>query len=155
MGALGGDIKSVVELGITTFKETKGSILRLPKITPPEPPQPSAELGPWIDGDIEFIYETPTLLEQVDLTDQSDENIRTEMFLKDHPKIANGNSGQLNLKMTWKSVSFTTLFLKLGIKLGISHKIGNLSLESGAFALAWELRRKLIDIFSQCLASST
>ena len=46
MGTLGGDIASVVQLGITTFKETKGSILRLPKITPPEPPQPSADLGP-------------------------------------------------------------------------------------------------------------
>lgn len=87
MGALGGDIASVVQLGITTFKETKGSILRLPKITPPEPPQPSAELGPWIDGDIEFIYETPQLMERIELTDQSDEQVLTEMDIKDHPHL--------------------------------------------------------------------
>ncbi len=87
MGALGGDIASVVQLGITTFKETKGSILRLPKITPPEPPQPSAELGPWIDGDIEFIYETPQLMERIELADQSDEQVITEMDIKDHPNL--------------------------------------------------------------------
>ena len=105
MGALGGDIKSVVELGLTTFKETKGSILRLPKITPPEPPQPSVELGPWIDGDIEFIYETPTLLEHVDLTDQADENIRTEMFLKDHPKIGKEFESWLAQWQQWAAKS--------------------------------------------------
>ena len=87
MGTLGGDIASVVQLGITTFKETKGSILRLPKITPPEPPQPSADLGPWIDGDIEFIYETPQLMERIELTDQSDEQVLTEMDIKDHPNL--------------------------------------------------------------------
>jgi very-short-patch-repair endonuclease len=87
MGTLGGDIASVVQLGITTFKETKGSILRLPKITPPEPPQPSADLGPWIDGDIEFIFETPKLMQRIELTDQSDEQVLTEMDLKDHPNV--------------------------------------------------------------------
>jgi hypothetical protein len=55
LNSLAGDIQSTITLGITTFKETKGSILRLPKITTPEPPQPSDDLGPWITGDIDFV----------------------------------------------------------------------------------------------------
>ena len=88
MGALSGDITSLVQLGITTFNETKGSILRLPKITPPEPPQPSAALGPWIDGDLEYVYESPKLMEHISLADQEDENEISELSLEEHPSIS-------------------------------------------------------------------
>lgn len=112
MGALGGDIASVVQLGITTFKETKGSILRLPKITPPEPPQPSSELGPWIDGDIEFIFETPKLMESIELADQSDEQVLTEMYLKDHPNLVKQYNSWLEDWQQWAAKSKDDLELR-------------------------------------------
>ena len=86
LNSLAGDIQSTITLGITTFKETKGSILRLPKITTPEPPQPSDALGPWITGDIDFIYEKPTLLDEVE-QESEDGSVVTLMKLKDFPEI--------------------------------------------------------------------
>jgi len=88
LNSLAGDIQSTITLGITTFKETKGSILRLPKITTPEPPQPSDELGPWITGDIDFIYEKPSLLDEVE-QESEDGSVVTLMKLKDFPEIQN------------------------------------------------------------------
>jgi hypothetical protein len=88
LNSLAGDIQSTITLGITTFKETKGSILRLPKITTPEPPQPSDSLGPWITGDIDFIYEKPTLLDEVE-QESEDGSVVTLMKLKNFPDIQN------------------------------------------------------------------
>ena len=88
LNSLAGDIQSTITLGITTFKETKGSILRLPKITTPEPPQPSDDLGPWITGDIDFIYEKPSLLDEVEY-ESEDGTVVTSMKLKDFPNIKN------------------------------------------------------------------
>jgi hypothetical protein len=88
LNSLAGDIQSTITLGITTFKETKGSILRLPKITTPEPPQPSDDLGPWITGDIDFIYEKPSLLDEVEY-ESEDGTVVTSMKLRDFPNIKN------------------------------------------------------------------
>lgn len=101
IGALSGDVASVMQLGVTTFKETKGSILRIPKITPPEPPQPSAQLGPWIDGDIDFIYETPHLMDRIEYADQPDEQAITEMDIKDHPNLVDEFEAWLDKWQQW------------------------------------------------------
>jgi hypothetical protein len=60
----------------------------LPKITTPEPPQPSDDLGPWITGDIDFIYEKPSLLDEVEY-ESEDGTVVTSMKLKDFPNIKN------------------------------------------------------------------
>lgn len=86
LNSLAGDIQSTITLGITTFKETKGSILRLPKITTPEPPQPSDELGPWITGDIDFVHEKPSLVEEIEL-ESDDESILSTRKLSDFPHL--------------------------------------------------------------------
>ncbi len=105
IGAMSGDISSVIQLGITTFHETKGSILRLPKITPPEPPEPSAQLGPWIDGDLELIYETPRLHDRIELSNEDDENVLTEMQLADYPAISKEFKDWLGKWEQWASNS--------------------------------------------------
>ena len=66
LNALSGDINATIQLGISTFKETKNSILRLPKVTTPEPPQPSDALGPWIEGDLDDVHNKPLLAEFLD-----------------------------------------------------------------------------------------
>jgi hypothetical protein len=86
LNSLSGDIHSTITLGITTFKETKDSILRLPKITTPEPPHPSHELGPWIAGDLDFIYEKPSLLDEIEI-ESEDGSVVTSSKLKDFPGI--------------------------------------------------------------------
>jgi len=87
LNALAGDITSTIQLGITTFKETKGSILRLPKVTTPEPPQPSDSLGPWIDGDLDDVYNKPALAEVLDVSDSSDDQVTSYKKISDNPGI--------------------------------------------------------------------
>lgn len=87
LNTLAGDLNSTIQLGITTFKETKGSLLRLPKVTTPEPPQPSENLGPWIDGDLDDVFETPKLFEILEISESSDEQVTSVLILEDHPSI--------------------------------------------------------------------
>ena len=101
LNALAGDLTSTIQLGITTFKETKGSILRLPKVTTPEPPQPSDKLGPWIDGDLDDVFETPKLFEILEISDSSDEQITSSLRLEDHPAIQREFSNWLKDWLAW------------------------------------------------------
>ncbi len=104
LNSLAGDLQSTITLGITTFKETKGSILRLPKITTPEPPQPSDELGPWITGDIDFIYEKPSLVEEIEL-ESDDESILNTRKLSDFPHLRSEFSKWMTAWEAWAAKS--------------------------------------------------
>lgn len=102
--SLSGDIQSTITLGITTFKETKGSILRLPKITTPEPPQPSDELGPWIAGDIDFIYEKPSLLDEIE-SESEDGSVTSTRQLRNSPDIKEEFAKWINSWEVWAEKS--------------------------------------------------
>lgn len=88
MDALSGDIGSAIQLGITTFKETKGSILRIPKVTTPDPPEPSELLGPWIENDISDVWENPILSEYVEFVGEN-EDVPVTLSLSAHPEVLN------------------------------------------------------------------
>lgn len=101
LNALQGDVTSVVQLGITTFKETKNSILRIPKIVTPEPPQLSEVLGPWVEGDLEDAFNSPELLDAIDLSSPEDEQVVTTAYIKDHPNIVREFDAWLGKWTVW------------------------------------------------------
>ena len=94
LNALQGDVGAVVQLGITTFKETKDSILRIPKITTPEPPQPSEILGPWIDGDIDDAFSKPDLFGSIEVSSSGD-------YLESHQETLENNSSIIKEFSQW------------------------------------------------------
>jgi hypothetical protein len=69
LGTLNGDLDSAFSLAATSYKEMQGSVLRLPKIVTPDAPQPSDELGAWLDADVDFLFETPRLMDQIEVED--------------------------------------------------------------------------------------
>lgn len=99
LDALSGDITSAIQLGITTFKETKNSILRIPKVVLPEPPQPSEDLGPWIEGDFDDAWANITLRDLAEITINADDESVSIEELKSHPEI---EMDFQNWKFRWK-----------------------------------------------------
>jgi len=91
VSSLQGDVLSAVQLGVTTFKEMKGAILRFPRVTISEPPQPSERLGAWIDGDIEDALVQPELLEFIDEIYEDGQEIPSGegLSLDDFPDVQN------------------------------------------------------------------
>jgi len=87
LDALSGDITSAIQLGITTFKETKNSILRIPKVVLPDPPQPSEDLGPWIEGDFDDAWANISLRDFAEITINADDETVSIEELKSHPGI--------------------------------------------------------------------
>ena len=87
--SLQGDVAAAVQLGVTTFKEMKGAILRFPRIVIAEPPQPSAKLGPWLDGDFEDASTRPELLEYIEEIneDGKSERSKEDAFVNDFPEV--------------------------------------------------------------------
>ena len=99
LNALQGDVTSAIQLGLTTFKETKNSILRIPKVTTPEAPRPAENLGPWIEGDLEDAFNEPTLLLEVEMTSVEEDQMVTIKKLQDYPEIKNDFQTWIT---TWK-----------------------------------------------------
>ena len=89
ISSLQGDVAAAVQLGVTTFKEMKGAILRFPRIVVADPPQPSEKIGPWIEGDFEDASTRPNLLEYIgEINEEGDSARSTEdLFIKDFPEI--------------------------------------------------------------------
>jgi len=92
VGAASGDMVSALKLATTTIKEAQNSILRVPKVLIPEPPQPSENLGPWISGEIEDPTEQLHLytfdeMENQDLSDPDASSIDLSQTKVDYKQL--------------------------------------------------------------------
>lgn len=87
--SLQGDVVSAVQLGVTTFKEMKGAILRFPRVTISDPPAPSDQLGPWLDNDFEDAINRPGLLEFIEEVSEDGESFESDedFSIDDFPDV--------------------------------------------------------------------